>query len=59
MIFPEKKKSKGHIGYAPERKMVNGVVRRTWKEYPETAGKIQECMRRSKYLPRSSLYLTN
>ena len=56
MVFLEKKKKKGHIyWYATERKMVNGVVKRTWQEYLGTAEKIQECVRRSKNLPHIRL----
>jgi len=41
MVFLEKKIKKGHTyWYATERKLVNGVVRRTWQEYLKTAEKI-------------------
>jgi len=56
MVFLEKKKKKGRIyWYATERKMVNGVVKRTWQEYLGTAEKIRECARRSKDLPHIKL----
>jgi transposase len=56
MVFLEKKIKKGHIyWYATERKMVNGVVRRTWQDYLGTAEKIQKCMKQSKDLPHIKL----
>jgi len=56
MVFLEKKKKKGHLyWYATERKMVNGMVRRTWQEYLGTAEKIQEYVKRSKGLPHIKL----
>ena len=56
MVFLEKKIKKGHTyWYATERKLVNGVVRRTWQEYLGTAEKIQECVRGSKDLPHIRL----
>jgi len=56
MVFLEKKKKKGHTyWYATERKLVDGVVRRTWQKYLGTAEKIQECVERSKDLPHIRL----
>ena len=56
MVFLEKKIKKGHIyWYATERKLVDGVVRRTWQKYLGTAEKIQECVERSKDLPHIRL----
>ncbi|RZB31696.1 MAG: hypothetical protein AEth_00627 [Candidatus Argoarchaeum ethanivorans] len=56
MVFLEKKKKKGRIyWYVTERKMVNGVVRRTWQEYLGTAEKIRECVKQSKDLPHIKL----
>jgi len=42
MVFLEKNKKGRIYWYATERKMVNGVVKRTWQKYPGTAEKIVE-----------------
>ncbi|HIE32419.1 MAG TPA: IS1634 family transposase [Methanosarcinales archaeon] len=56
MVFLEKKKKKGHIyWYATERKMVNGVVKRTWQEYLGTAEKIVEMKKKSEGMPHIRL----